>query len=68
MLEVVSPKHINDSPYRRRLAEAGIKGGLFPWFPCARQLFLQDTVKNSSGIKAHEYRFQIMISGYLYAE
>ena len=27
MLEIVSPNRINDSPYRRRLAEAGIKGG-----------------------------------------
>jgi SAM-dependent methyltransferase len=27
MLEILSPVAINDSPYRRRLAEAGIKGG-----------------------------------------
>ncbi len=27
MLQILSPKAINESPYRRRLAEAGIKGG-----------------------------------------
>jgi SAM-dependent methyltransferase len=27
VLQILSPKRINESPYRRRLAEAGIKGG-----------------------------------------